>query len=404
MPLPVRRRVAHLCAAVLCGVALTAGCSDGRRLAEGIVGEQHEAPFYAVPDPLPAGAPGTIIRSEPLPQGPAGAVAWRVLYHSRDRTGADIAVSGVVVAPASPAPPGGRTIVSWAHPTTGAAQQCAPSLGADPFDLIEGLQDLVKAGYVVAASDYPGMGAPGPDSYLIGESEGNSVLDAARAARALPAGASDRLLLWGHSQGGQAALFAGQDAATYAPELVLRGVAVAAPATDLGGLLKSDIGDVSGVTIGSYAFAAFVSVYRDVPGVALDTILTPAGAAATPGMAQLCLFGQNGELHRIATPLIGHYLAGDPATTEPWATLLRQNTPGATRLPVPLFVAQGEADALVKPELTWQFADHECAMGTRVTRLPIPQAGHGEVALRALPTLLPWLAQVESATLPASGC
>jgi len=383
---------------------LIAGCADGRRLAEGVVGEEHEASFYAIPDPLPGAAPGTIVRSEPLPQGPAGALAWRALYHTRDLNGADIVVSGIVVAPASPAPPGGRTIVSWAHPTTGAAQQCAPSLGVDPFDLIEGLQDLLKAGYVVAASDYPGMGAAGPDSYLIGQSEGHSVLDAARAARSLPSGASDRLLLWGHSQGGQAALFAAQDAATYAPELALRGVAVAAPATDLAGLLKSDIADVSGVTIGSYAFAAFSSVYRDVPGVSLAGILTPAGAAATPAMAKLCLFGQNGELHRIATPLIGRYLARDPATTEPWATLLRQNTPGATRLPVPLFVAQGESDALVNPELTWQFADHECAIGTRVTRLALPQTGHGEVGLRALPTLLPWFAALESGKSPAANC
>jgi Secretory lipase len=392
-------------AAAVCVVLLVAaGCADGRRLVEGVVGEQHEAPFYVVPDPLPPGAPGTIVRSEPLPQGPAGANAWRVLYHSQDLNGADVLVSGVVVAPASPAPPGGRTIVSWAHPTTGAAQRCAPSLGVDPFDLIEGLQDLLKAGYVVAASDYPGMGAAGPDSYLIGLSEGHSVLDAARAARSLPAGASARLLLWGHSQGGQAALFAGQEAATYAPELDLRGVAVAAPATDLGGLLKSDIGDVSGVTIGSYAFAAYASVYRDVPGVALDTILTPAGAAATPAMAQLCLFGQNGELHQIATPLIGHYLARDPATTEPWARLLRQNTPGAMRLPVPLFIAQGDTDVLVKPPLTWQFADRECGLGTHVTRLAIPQTGHGEVAVRALPTLLPWFAAVESDAGPAADC
>jgi hypothetical protein len=121
-------------------------------------------------------------------------------------------------------------------------------------------------------------------------------------------------------------------------------------------------------------------------------------------MAQLCLFGQNGELHRIATPLIGHYLAGDPATTEPWATLLRQNTPGAIRLPVPLFVAQGDTDALVKPALTWEFADRECGLGTRVTRLAIPATGHGEVALRALPTVLPWFATVESGALPAANC
>ncbi len=78
-----------------------------------------------MPDPLPDAAPGTVIRSEPMPNAPAGAVAWRVLYHSRDLRGADVAVSGVIVAPAAPAPPGGRTVVSWAHPTTG-ARRSAP--------------------------------------------------------------------------------------------------------------------------------------------------------------------------------------------------------------------------------------------------------------------------------------
>jgi pimeloyl-ACP methyl ester carboxylesterase len=222
------------------------------------------------------------------------------------------------------------------------------------------------------------------------------VLDIARAARALPgAGASDRLVLWGHSQGGHAVLFAAERAPTYAPELDLEAVAVAAPATDLGELLDADIGDVSGVTIGSYAFAAYASVYGPTnPGMALDTILTPAGVAATPRMADLCLIGQNAALHTIAGPLIGGYVAHDPATTEPWSTYLAENTPGATKLDVPLFVAQGQDDQLVRPAITAQFAAHEKALGTDVTYDSIPDTGHGLVALRALPNLLPWLAQV----------
>jgi alpha-beta hydrolase superfamily lysophospholipase len=105
--------------------------------------------------------------------------------------------------------------------------------------LIEGLHELLNAGYVIAATDYPGMGADGPPSYLIGVSEANSVLDAARAARARPdAHANNRLVLCGHSQGGQAALFAAQGQAAYAPDLDLRGVAVAAPAMELGELRR----------------------------------------------------------------------------------------------------------------------------------------------------------------------
>ena len=131
-------------------------------------------------------------------------------------------------------------VVGWAHPTTGAVAKCAPSNGIDPFDLIEGMTDLLNAGYAVAAADYPGLGVAGPSSYLIGTTEGNSVLDAIRAAQNMPeTGAINRsdVLLWGHSQGGQAALFAGQDATSYAPELRVKAVAVAAPAADLGALL-----------------------------------------------------------------------------------------------------------------------------------------------------------------------
>ena len=384
-------RCGRVLSLLLCVLVATGCASDVERGAEGAVEEWTEAPFYRLPDPVPPGAPGGIVRIEPIGSAPADALAWRVLYHSTDLNNAPILTSGVVVAPRAPAPPGGRTIVSWGHPTTGIAQRCAPSVGVDPFDLIEGLQDLLAAGYVVAAADYPGMGAAGPASYLIGETAGHSVLDAARAARAIPeAGAGSRLLLWGHSQGGHAVLFAAQSAAGYAPELQLLGVATAAPAADLGQLLDADIGDVSGVTISSYAFATFASVYRDTPGATLDTILTPAGVAATPTMAQLCLLGQNQQLHDLAQPLIGKYLLADPTTRQPWASLLAQNTPGATRLDVPLFVAQGGADTLVRPAVTAAFVAKECGLGTHVTTLNIPGADHGFVAQDALPTLLKW--------------
>jgi pimeloyl-ACP methyl ester carboxylesterase len=366
------------------------------------VAEQWTVPaFYRQPHPLPDGGPGTIIRSERILGAPSGARAWRVLFHSTDTFGHAVVNSGLVVAPSAPAPAGGRTIVSWGHPTTGAAQRCAPSPGLDPFDLIEGLTGFLKRGYIVTYTDYTGMGTAGPDSYLVGGTEGRNVLDAARAARELLAGdASDRLVLWGHSQGGQAALFAGQLAAHYAPELVLKAVAVAAPATDLADLLRSDIGDISGVSIGSYAFSAYSTVYGPTtPDARLDTVLTPAAVAALPSMAALCLIGQNKKLHAIGKPLIGHFLAADPATAEPWATMLQENSPGATAMPVPLFVAQGETDALVRPATTDAFVARERALGADVAYLRIPKTGHGLVALRALGELFEWLPTVSAGAL-----
>ena len=121
-------------------------------------------------------------------------------------------------------------------------------------------------------------------------------------------------------------------------------------------------------------------------------------------MAQLCLFGQYLSLRKIADPLIGKYVAHDPATTEPWATLLRQNTPGAERIGVPVFVAQGGADALVKPDATTQYVTRVCAAGEHVTYKQYAGANHGSIARAAMDDVLPFLATALQGDPPGSTC
>lgn len=272
-----------------------------------IVGDAAErndlAAFYEQPANARDGLPGTIVRSEPLVGVPFDARAWRVMYRTTDVHG-DIQVStGIVVTPLGPAPAGGRTVLSWGHPTTGAAENCAPSRSFDPYELIEGMRLLLDRGYTIVATDYVGMGTAGPDSYLVGDTGGNAVLDAVRAAQHLPAaGASDRVVLWGHSQGGQAVLFAAERSAEYAPELQVLGVAVAAPAADLNTLLTDHINDISGVTIGSYAFEAYSQVYAG-RGATLEGILTPAARQLLPEMNELCLLSSMQKLHQIGQSL-----------------------------------------------------------------------------------------------------
>ncbi|MDR6971996.1 alpha/beta fold hydrolase [Leifsonia shinshuensis] len=363
------------------------GCSQAPRVEEDLLARPYTGRFYDDP-PSATGTPGTVVRAEITPGAPEGSTAWRILFRSTELDGRTVLNSGMLVVPDGAAPLGGRTIVSWGHPTTGSAEKCAPSRSVDPYFWMEGLPDLLAQGYAVVATDYTGMGVPGPDSYLVGATEGRNVLDAARAARnVLGTDASDRLLLWGHSQGGQAVLFATELWKQYAPELDLRGVAVAAPAADLASLLRADIGDLSGVSIGSYAFAAYAQVY----GADVGTILTPAAVAALPTINGFCLITQNDALHAVAKPLIGRFVTGDPETTEPWATLLRQNTPGSARLPVPLLVAQGLDDTLVRPESTAAFVDHERQLGTAVTYHEVPGATHATIADRALPAVLGFL-------------
>ena len=114
-----------------------------------------------------------------------------------------------------------RNVIAWAHPTRGVVEDCPPSLMPDLAGTIWDLPQMMAEGYVVVATDYPGLGVPGMiHPYLIGVSEARAVLDSVRAARDLPdAGASNRFAVWGHSQGGQASLYSGELAASYAPDL-----------------------------------------------------------------------------------------------------------------------------------------------------------------------------------------
>ena len=384
---PVRRAV--LLVALVIVIATVAVV--GARLIGDDAERRNEAAFYVQPADAASGSPGTLIRSTELVGVPFEARAWRVMYRTTDVHGAAVVSTGIVVAPRSAAPREGRTVLSWAHPTTGAAEDCAPSRAFDPYALIEGMRLLLDRGYAIAATDYVGMGTAGPDSYLVGDTGGNAVLDAVRAAQHIEdVRASDRVVLWGHSQGGQAALFAAQRAPLYAPELTIAGVAVAAPAADLAALLSDHIDDISGVTIGSYAFTAYAQVYAD-RGATLDGILTPAAQAVVPEMNQLCLLSDMTQLHRIGQPVVGHFVTADPAAVEPWASILAENSAGGEGFSAPLFVAQGMKDTLVLPAATEQFVGNERTLGVDVEFHSINDADHGTVAYLALPALMAWL-------------
>ena len=188
-------------------------------------------PLSELQSALSGGSAGRLLQARPLDGAPDGASAYAILYQSTGLHGEPITVSGMVVVPEGE-PAGDRPIVAWAHPTTGVVPRCAPSLARKRFRMIAGLRLMLARGYAVAATDYPGLGTDYTHPYLVGTSEGRAVLDSVRAARQVPGvGAGHRFAVWGHSQGGQAALFTGLLAESYAPELQLVGVAAAAPAT-----------------------------------------------------------------------------------------------------------------------------------------------------------------------------
>jgi len=338
------------------------------------------------------GQPGTIIHSEQMPGSPPGSVAYRALYRSVGLRGEPIVVSGVIVVPNGRAAAGGRPIVAWAHGTTGIARKCAPSLRPSVFQKIHGLQQMLARGYVVTATDYPGLGTAGPHPYLVGLSEGRAVLDSVRAARALKAaGASNTYGLWGHSQGGHAVLFAGELARSYAPELRLVGVAAAAPATELGKLLKAELGGITGKILGAYALRSWSEVF----GISLAGVVLERSMLVFDRVSDFCneTYRQDFSLLFAEQPLEREgFLAIEIEATEPWSRLMIENTPGRAAPGAPVFLAQGTNDPIVLPRVTANFMQGLCSRGAAVSFVSIPGGDHDASAEYGARPAVSWMA------------
>jgi dienelactone hydrolase len=102
----------------------------------------------------------------------------------------------------------------------------------------------LQQGFAVIATDYQGLGGPGPHPYLIWQAEGRSVLDSVRAAlQAYPQQLANRLVITGQSQGSGASLGAAT-LPSYAPELkLLATIATGLVATFPEGPLRPETGE-----------------------------------------------------------------------------------------------------------------------------------------------------------------
>ncbi|HUI60125.1 MAG TPA: lipase family protein, partial [Steroidobacteraceae bacterium] len=280
----------------------------------------------------------------------------------------------------------------------------APSLLEHPFDNVPAVAEVIAKGWTFVATDYVGQGTAGVHGYLVGADEARAALDSIRAAHRL-AGLklADRVVIWGHSQGGHAALWAGSVAARYAPELSIVGVAGLAPASDLPGLVTSAQASVIGKLLSSYLVVAYSAAYADVR---IHEVVRPGARLLMRDMARRCLAGKRafasiGE----ALLLHGPLFRADPATGA-FGERLRQNDP---REPIaaPVLIAQGTMDDLVLPSLQDAYVEQRCAAGQHLDYRKY--AGRDHLSLVAadsplVPDLLRWSDDRFKGTAAADGC
>ncbi|WP_198379027.1 alpha/beta fold hydrolase [Burkholderia ubonensis] len=182
--------------------------------------------FYTWNQVLPSQA-GKLLRSESLTAKQSLASAGqniRILYTSVNTLNHHAtAVSGALFLPKGTPPRDGWPLLAWAHGTVGIADICAPSFaGRSPRDVAY-LNHWLDQGYAVVATDYQGLGTPGPHPYFDYKATAYDLLDSIRAVQRGNFHVSKRVVLIGQSQGGGATLEAATNAKEYAPDLNIVG-------------------------------------------------------------------------------------------------------------------------------------------------------------------------------------
>lgn len=361
------------------------------------------APFYDVTSWQP-GAPGTLVKAEPVDGGPDGMKLYRIMYQSTDLQGNAIPVTGLFAVPGGEPPPGGFPLVGFAHGTTGVGQACgmsqSPTTPNTPSysNFVPHIQPLVQEGWAVVATDYAGMGAPGPSSYLVGPLEARGLLDSMRATAAPSALTGSvpinqaKLGIYGKSQGGEAALSAMELAPTYAPELDIGGGVALAPGLTpaLQGVLDAVASNPTSTSQNMFVLLIAKSFAANYPQyTSLDAILSDQGKAKLAVLDSAC----GGDLAQQVVDVPLSKLLKQPVDSG-LVTALGEAMPGSVPLESPVMVVQGLKDKTILPQFTHAEVMSRCALGDTVYYVRYPYDDHPSLNYQARlhqPSVIDWM-------------
>lgn len=385
-------RLAGACLPVIASLGLAAGAS-----AAPVAGPSGDA-FYTPPSPLPAGTNGDLIwyRSTTvnLPGAPTSK-AWTVLYRSTDSKGNANAVTGTVIVPTTSVS-GTRPIVSYAFGTQGLAPKCAPSrqlaAGGATYEGAN-LVAALKRGFAVVGTDYAGYTNGARPTYLAGKSEGNAVLDIVKAATQIPGVGLNygaKTGVWGYSQGGQAAGFAGENKATQAPSMNLAGVAAGGVPGDFFRTARY----LNGSAGAAFLLGGVVGLANEFPeSVPFDLVANDAGKAAREGSYTKCVFEL---LNQYRNANISQFTAANAPLDQLLAIpsvneVIQGQQLGTKAIPAPVYQYHGQADEFIPLDQAITLKKAWCAKGVKV-KFDLYASEHIATQTQAASYATQWLA------------
>ncbi len=358
---------------------------------------------------------------------PYGSRLFRIRYTTQDRGVVREATTLVGIPQPTDGSAGTYPTVLWLHGTTGFNDGCAPSRGLDGA---AGAVLMAALGYIGVAPDYLGMagfGGPSgiPHPYLVGEPTAIASLDAVRAAYALlesgvltdePARPDGRLVPWGASQGGHAALWVDRMAGLYAPEMELTATLALIPPAELTGEAEAALA-AGGEGIGNFAgfLTAAMRWYgspQSLAGVLTDADPKHYATAVPEVMDTVCgtggLFDGLDRVNQLyEQAFLDQIDAVGMAGLDPWGCYFRENSLTTTTWPrvqdSPVLFVLSQNDELVNEVVERAAFGEMCGEGGyRMQLIECAGARHSEGAAWSLPEQRDWIrARLAGTPLPA---
>ncbi|MBD8506804.1 alpha/beta hydrolase [Hoyosella sp. G463] len=322
-------------------------------------------------------AAGGIVESsslDPAIRLPGAGHAYRMTYATTGARGEAVLSAATVQVPEGTPPPGGWPVIAWAHGTTGIGDACAPS--TDPAADRDYPAYWLRQGFAIVATDYAGLGTPGPHPYLHAGSAASSVADSVRAARDLNLRLSRDWVAIGHSQGGQAVIELARRPGASGEGL--RGVVALAPAAPLPLLLGTGTPEPRSLPGHETAYLLFTlaGLADAYPQIPVSDALTATGRELLASARTLC----SGDLAERAEGVALDEILARPLREVPGlvdaatAYLGMPSTGHQTRI----LVAQGLDDS-IPPSGPIGLADRIHASGGPITLRTYPGVDHGGV-------------------------
>jgi pimeloyl-ACP methyl ester carboxylesterase len=428
-------------AAVSIGVVVLVGCI----FATNATAEVSVPPFYeAVSKMAPNGKLGQVIKKLKVDTKIPGAQAWLIAYISSDIANRKTIATGLVVAPTGKAPKEGRPVVAWAHGTTGTAENCGPSQILNPavplnqYFLVRGnswtdyglpaVEEFIKAGYVVVATDYQGLGGGGKHQYVVSVTQANDAINSIRAVGDLKeTGAGKKALIYGWSQGGATVLAAASSGAyvsqkgTAFDDINIVGFVALAPAdiavlapqqaltqasaeAMLQTLFKSFSENVFNFTHMAMNLWGTQAAFPDK--LQLTDVFTGEGAKVIDEIvSNKCMHAAAGTMNFTYGSGYSSLLKPKPGNAMAWATAMLAGSVADEKPIAPVIIFWGTHDTVVPPVMGALYREQMCKKDANVTRVQLPgEQTHFSTPGASQPIYVPWVADRFAGKPLENGC